>query len=765
MSQELYAENQNPGVEEVVEIDPNVEIAASLLTQPVGSPPDNLRAIYAANEKTIDTVNIVVDRSAVSVLHMSELLLGHQDSAVDFYEKTVEQVANLPADMKPDFAVVSGFLQGDFKFIDKPRRATLVPELNSMDQQFKYARQALEKLQNDVDIPIIYNMSNDDRRIAEEATVETFRKMQNLAKSQEDINWARIDKMRQSPQWNTHYKFQVEQVFPYCLRSGRRLYSAEEMSAQTGGEVNIEEYFVLFGAEQAAKVGAEVPAAHAEWLEKAEATQNKEIIITDDANLEITTEGREYTDWVRHYIGFSSKPMYQNHMKTGLEAIAGLAADGQKTPDMLITQHNQEEVGVGNQGAWAISVGGMIRARNFMNAPGSRTDVAGDLSKRLVVSRKRIPEPSASIHERTDDGRYIATFLNETLNEKSFSIPERMTIAELCDLQTGSITARPDVLAKYLDYIRTRALGERATAIFFGGDMMHGRNYPHFPSESQMTGLMAMDSQEAFNTAMFQQAFEGISADELEGLQKVLVQPGNHEWNSGTLKWHGYSFTTYMRGLFERMYARAGFSDAEIAERVQSHEATITPKGEYASGYTGIEYFGDMGVLIQHYMLERGGKGSGGDLPVYQAHHFINGGGDLMKNVDVYMAGHWHHPQHGLFGNKLALVGGSMAGLSDYELKRGYRPTIAGTLIHMGGGLPVQIESISEQALHAHQITTGGFAGKALLGEGYKDDRSFDPIKHGIFLPDRFPKSALQKKILQMMRDASQRANSVSVLK
>ncbi len=765
MSQELYAENLSKNTEEEVVVDPNIEIAAGLLTEPVGSPPDNLRAIYAANERPVDTLEFSTDRPAVSILHMSELLLGHQDSAVDFYEKTVEQVAGLPANMKPDFAVVSGFLQGDFKFLEKPRRATLVPELNSMDQQFKYARQMLEKLQNDVGIPVVYNMSNDDRRIAEEATVETFRKMQNLAKSQEEVNWAKLDKMRANPQWTTHHKFQIEKVFPYCLRSGRRLYSAAEMAAQTDGAVDVEEYFVLYGAEQAAKNGTPVPENHAAWLAKAEATQNKDILITDDVNLEITTAGREYTDWVRHYIGFSAKPMYQNHMKTGLEAVSALAADGQKTPDMLVTQHNQEEVGVGNQGAWAISVGGMIRARNVINAPGRRTDVNGDLSKRLLATRRRLPEPSASIHERTDDGRYIATFLNETLNEKSHSIPERMTIAELCDLQTGSITARPDVLAKYLDYIRTRALGERATAIFFGGDMTHGRNYPHFPSESQMTGLMAMDSQEAFNTAMFQQAFEGVSADELAGLQKVLVQPGNHEWNSGTLKWHGYSFTTYMRGLFERMYARAGFSDAEIAQRVQSHEATITPKGEYASGYTGIEYFGDMGVLIQHYMLERGGKGNGGDLPVYQAHHFINGGGDLMKNVDVYMAGHWHHPQHGLFGNKLALVGGSMAGLSDYELKRGYRPTIAGTLIHMGGGLPIQIESISEQALHTHQITTGGFAGKALLHEGYRDDRDFDPIKHGIFLPDRFPKSALQKKILQMMRDASQRANSVSVLK
>jgi hypothetical protein len=83
----------------------------------------------------------------------------------------------------------------------------------------------------------------------------------------------------------------------------------------------------------------------------------------------------------------------------------------------------------------------------------------------------------------------------------------------------------------------------------------------------------------------------------------------------------------------------------------------------------------------------------------------------------------------------------------------------------MGGGLPVQIESVSEQALHAHTITTGGFTNDTLKSEGYKDDRNFDPIRHGVFLPDDFPKSALQKKILQLMRDASQRAGAISVLK
>jgi hypothetical protein len=745
-------------------VDVNSEIAAELLSQSLGESSLDLQNIYDASFKDIDRVEVDVPDNTVRTLYMSELLIGHKDSAVDFYDKTIEDLASLPEDMKPHMAVISGFMQGDFKYLEKPRRATLVPELNSMDSQFHFARQKIEQLQA-LDIPVIYNMSNDDRRIAHEYTIEVFRKMHDYAKSQDTVNWSKVDKMQQHPKWNAHLQFQSEKVFPYCLRAGRRLYTASEMEEKTKGKITVEEYFVLYHVENAVENGEKIPENYSDWLKKEAKKQNQELIVTDDVEIQTKTEGRTYTDSVRHYMGFSPQPMYQNHMKPALDSVAQLASNGHETPDMFVTQHNQEEVGVSTQDAWVISTGGLIRARNFLHAPGRRTDAKGDVSRRLVTTRRRIPEPSASIHERTDDGRHIITFMNETLNEKSFSIPERMTIAELCDLQTGSITARPDILVKYLDYIRTRAMGERATAIFFGGDMLHGRNYPHFASESQMTGLMAMDSQEAFNTNLFQETFKDITPEELEGLIKVLVQPGNHEWNSGTLKWHGYSFTTYMRNLFERMYARAGYTDVEIAARVKSHEATMTQKGEYASGYTGVEYFGELGVLIQHYLLERGGKGSGGDLPVYQTHHFANGGGDLMKNVDIFMAGHWHHPQYGMFGDKLGLVGGSMAGLSDYELKRGYRPTIAGTLLHIGGGLPAQVEFVSEQNLHGHKVTTGGFSKEELKAEGYKDDRDFDPIRHGIFLPDKFAKSALQKKVLQMMRDASQRTASLAELR
>jgi hypothetical protein len=739
----------------------------------------SLSSLYQAydTEHTIAKHELEIDRPAVNLLYMSELLIGNQDSAVDFYANTINRIATLPEAMQPDAVVLSGLMQGDFKFLEKSRRTTLVPGLDSMDAQFKYAHDMIDHAAS-LGKPVIYNMSNDDRRIAEEYTIEVFRKMQQYAKTHEKnmknrdgvkpedaSGWSLVDKMRQNPNWNTHLQFQIDTVFPYCLRSGRRLYTAEEMSEKTDGKIEQEEYFLLFDIEQRIKEGKRLSNAQYKWLREVKNTQNRDVVITDDVNLHITTEGKEYTDWIRHNFSFSDSPMYQNFMKTGADALSHMAANGHETPDMFVTQHNQEEVGVGSQNHWVISTGGLIDARRHIQTPGSRANAAGDTSKRLNRTRRRIPSPSATMHERTDDGRHIVTFMNDALYEKSFSIPERMTIAEICDIQTGSITSRPDLLVSYLDLIRTRSMGERATALFFGGDMLHGRNYPNFPMESQQTGLMAMDSQEAFLTSVFQDAFSDMTKEEVDAIEKILVQPGNHEWNSGTLKWHGYSFVTYMRNFFERKLARAGYTDQGIADIVKTHDAVITPEGEYASGYTGIEYFGAMGVLIQHYLLERGGKGSGGDLPVYQTHHFASGGGDLMKNIDVMMAGHWHHPQYGMMGDKIGIVGGSLAGISDYELKRGYRPSVAGTLLHIGGGLPPQVEFVSKETLENHVIQKGGYTPEQLADEGYEDDKDFDPRAHGIYLPDRFAKSALQKKILQQQRDAAQRAHSLAELR
>jgi hypothetical protein len=151
-------------------------------------------------------------------------------------------------------------------------------------------------------------------------------------------------------------------------------------------------------------------------------------------------------------------------------------------------------------------------------------------------------------------------------------------------------------------------------------------------------------------------------------------------------------------------------------------------------------------MLLQHMILERGGKGGGTKPPVFQAQTLYEGQGDLVKNIDVSVFGHWHHPQYGLFGNKLAVVSPALAGLSGYEWMRGYRAVLGGSLIHLGGGLPPQVEFLSADTLNRHEIQNGYFSPKSLKKEGFKDDKHFDVVSHG-FADRRSPKSALQKAL------------------
>lgn len=650
-----------------------------------------------------------------NVLYMSELLIGHQDAAVDFFDETVERIKDNP----PDVIIAGAFLQGDFKHTQKPRRVTLEHGMESMTAQFALAREKIDALIG-TGATVIYNMGADDHRIAYDYTVEVFREMQNLAK---EVGYASQDKMRAHPEWQKHLDFQNRVVFPYCLDKGRSLNG-------------IGEYFDLL-----------------KKYEQGKDLSPKDFIVTDDANVQL----KNHNIKVRSYLGFSPEPQYQNPLQPAQQYMENRLAHGEELPDSLVMQHNHELTGVNYGDSWLLSTGALFDPRNFMETRGSKTDARGDISRRLHTTRRRVHAPSAVSHEAVD-GRDIFTVYNERLNEKAASIG-RMSVLLTCDHQVGSITARPDILLKELGMFRDRIDEIGSVAIQMAGDMSHGRNYPDFPAESQSTGLMAMDSQLRFNERLWRGAFDGMTKEQWDAFHSVVIEPGNHEWNSGTDKWHGYSFVDNHRLAFEVMLARAGYTDKEIKEKIKTHDAVTTPKGEVAKSFTGIERYGDYGFLNQHFLLAKGGKGNGGS-PIYQTPNYVNGLADLAKDLDLFGVGHWHHGSFGLFGNKLGFIAPAKAGQSGYEIYRGYRPGIGSLLIHLGGDQPVQLEYVSEKALNEYQINEGAFSVDALKQAGFKTDRGHNPNQHGLRMHGA-PKSALQKAVIALEQDISNRTDTM----
>lgn len=755
----------------------------------------------SAESNAIAVERFNVNKPVVKALYMSELLLGNKDSAYDFYLDTIDRLKELPETEKPDLVVLSGLLQGDFKFMRKKSRTAVAKDLESMNMQFKFAHEMIEHAQG-IGVPVLYNMSDDDHRINEEYTVVQFRRNKALAaqheknlkdiakgnvKSQADFVPQPIDSGKESntsmTSWNTvneaesdesytsNLRFQNDVIFPWCLRAGRNLLTADKMYEATKDwpqPITIDEYFVVMDIESRRREDGTIERrrlsnSHKRWLrENAEARDNK-LIITDDVNLEIKTKGREYTDWIRHSLGSTSTSLPQGFMLPPMQVLGQIAAHGDKTPDMIMTQNNLEHGGIMAGGTFVADTGGMLNTENDYQTTGIVADTTRTRSKQALRSRRRIARPTGTMIERADSGELRISFLNKKLWDKSDSLEERITVAELCDTQIGSISARPDMTAKYLDYIRSRAIGERPTALMFGGDHIHGRNYDSHPIESQQTGGMSILTQKEMFNSLLDSAWGDMARSELKGIERVNISTGNHEYNSGSFRGkqaHGDTFVDYIQYRFGIQFARAGYSDDEIKALVKNHEALLTQTGEYVYGPMAYEKFGDYGMLLKHFYLGRFAK-PGGDMPVYQGAKFVNSQGSMFKDIDFMAAGHWHSPQYLESNDKVSYIGGAMAGLTAYEAELGLHGKIAGTLLHLGGGLPPTLEFIPQTTLANYQIKKGAFTNENLKAMGFEDDPDFDAMRDGFYAPEgsRWPKSALQKYIRSQERAISQRVD------
>lgn len=687
------------------------------------------------------------DPKNARVLFLSELLIGNQFSDVKFFAKVIEQVKALPEHMRPQAIVVSGLVQGDYKFFEKRQRGVLVPELNSMDLQFRHAKQVLDSLAA-LGVPVIYTTSDDDRRIARDYTAERFRLMSGLAKSQE-LNWHELDKMERHPEWNRHLSFQTDVVFPYCLRSGRRLRSAAEMRAATGGALAAEEYSLLYEVYGQLQRGEEVNQRYAQWLDMDnlpffDTERENDFLIAHD--LDLTLNDRSI--WIRHRMHLSTQPAYQDTLSVPAAAMQQLLATGKEAPHMLATLHGQQGAGL-LSGLAIVSTLGFTNSEAVLHTRAQNSELTSQ-ARRQVATRRRISGPGATMHELGPNGMHTVTVFTKGLMERAASLPDRTALVFFNDWQNGSATSRPDLQVKFMRYALEQIMPNQPTYLFLNGDIIQGHNYPSFPIESGETvGLISTTSQQAFVRQMIQNAILDTNRNDLRNLLRVGITVGNHEWNTPIKRSIGEDFTQFLKDNFELLYRL----NRQDHTRVKRYRAIDTPYGENLKTPTGFEEIGDYGVLVQHMPMERGGKGAGGPA-IFQAHALFMGLGELASRVNIASFGHWHNPQFDVSDEgKAAAISGSLAGLSGYEWWRGYRAEVGALVVEVGDGLPVQLRFVSKGDLDAYKIKRGHYSNRNLAKEGFRDDPSHDPARHGMFPQGNWPHSALQQALLKEIQD------------
>jgi len=59
------------------------------------------------------------------------------------------------------------------------------------------------------------------------------------------VAYWQIDQLKQNEGWDEQEKFQLRVVIPYCIKTGRRLKSADEIEVLTNGRLRIEEHLML----------------------------------------------------------------------------------------------------------------------------------------------------------------------------------------------------------------------------------------------------------------------------------------------------------------------------------------------------------------------------------------------------------------------------------------------------------------------------------------------------------------------------------------
>lgn len=717
-----------------------------------------------AADGEVDDLQVVDHRrgrnKSENTLYLSELLVGSQYSDNEFFNQIVDTVGSLPPEQKPDQVIMSGLYMGDFGGRNKNSRWTLQPGLRTLNEQFLHGKAKLDQLR-ELGIPVIYSMSDNDTAIVEEMTFEAFQQMHALAKKHARENADSDDVKRQlsslerakaNPNWPEYYRFTQAVAFPYCVRSGRALRTAAGVSELTDGLFDEPEREILYDAYKRASKGGRLTAKHRAVLDLGALKDAPDLVVVEDFEHHVTTRGAEYTDLVRHRFNTTRQPI-ANYF-AGPKKIRGiLAADGKDPHDNYIVTGQREAAGVfGPDNAAIHSIGGLQDPHKALRSKGHILTSNQNVVGREILGRRRFHPASATSIERFDDGTHFITLYNKHLMEVSESIPERTTIMLQCDWQAGNLASRPDYQLKQLDMVNRR-LGRGIVYLALGGDIVEGRNYSDFPRENGRTGLMGMDQQFEFVRMMLESSLDQLSAAQMRNLF-VRATIGNHEYNSGTIKWNGYSFVEPTVDPYRMAFAGRGFKPEEIRDRVQFQDTLVSDRGEPFKTYETVFHIGEMGVALSHFF--GAGKGTGGMPPAFTGMNQTTGLGALREDIDVGIFGHYHHASYLQGGDKLYIGAGSLNGITGFEYDRGLRAANSIVALHIGGGLPPQIEVIGEKALNNYKIPDGPFSDKVLRDDyGLRTDTEFDPSRHSPYLGTASPKSALQKRVVELTTAAS----------
>ncbi len=706
--------------------------------------------------KKMNEIPIRIEGRSQRVLTIAGIGLGHQDTARDFIIRVIETVRKLPDDKKPHLIVINNLLSGAFENRNKGQKAALVPELETLEDQFKAGRALLNEIQS-IGVPVVLNLGSADWEIARDVVLRILRHERELVGH---IPYYKQDQLqRDEKKWSIYDAFVVEVVVPYCLRKGELPPASELLRL-----------FDVYQELQNAQKEGRNPDIAEEYRNSIDITLipfnekmdfGDQLFITDDAELNLGGDVYKQKETIYSDFNFSTSaqpPLYGAPIeKLRQRVIQGLAA-GTIEPGSSYTLENQHEflaVQVGDN-TWVKSEPA-ARLDEFATTRGIRKRAA-DASRRQAATRGRQGSEGIISVETSPEGRTFTVYTPYLLDRAESA--ERTTYLIEGDGQEGSVTERTDSRIKAYD-IWGEIMKRNKVKVVHPGDQLHGRNYKEKANQESGVGMqIKIDDQAKLYNILLELAFAHVSPEHIQNIEEVQAFPGNHELNSGFGQ-YGITHTQPTVDTWNKILQEKGSHvRARLAENV------VTGDGSFYTGWIAVSTTGGYRWLFQHYPLKNGGKGMG-PLPIYQTWRLLDSLNELGADISGYHFQHYHQSSiHMVAGGKIATIGPSKAGQSEFEHYLGHRSVPGMMMIHLGGNEAPAFEFLSRRALLNHKINRDSMFSEERLNDlGFFTDEGFNPLRDGFIpwvkpfdvedikqgrIPTAHPQSALQKFIWRL---------------
>jgi hypothetical protein len=712
---------------------------------------EETRDLYIENEKRITAPTFTIPHKR-DVLYLSDLLIGNYRADVYFVDEVIKYLEKKEPKQRPHTVVCSALIQGDFSHNLAHQRPALVDELDNVDSQLAVAHDLMQRFRS-LGIRVIYSMTDTDDMICRAITLEELQKLRSQAKRankrklEEHIPYHQQHKLQLSQEFAQVNRFVREVVYPYMLRTGRRLRTEEEIERMTKGKIRMSEYELLRILSEKIQRGEQIDPLYRTAVD-IKALTDHWLAVADDLQIKtLFKDGTSHTTCVIHNAHLADTASEANPVAPIIRKLNQELAAGKKIPDLTaVTGHNFHMGIAVDDNKYVVSTPSPLNPPELTHR--GHVKRARDRSAR--IGYRPIPPSSGMVSFRhTGDGRMFVTIYDKQLMDLADISANRVTLLPFGDFQIGSITAIPDFFVTALDIARQRT-EEGEVFMEFLGDQIQGRIYPDMPNENQHLGLLRIDSQIELLRRLILRSFADATRGELERYPHIGIIPGNHEWNN-YYHLHGSDFTQWLELTFREIFLRAGVEPDGIINR---YDAAATRRGDFLRSWIIHKEIAGYGVTAQHMIMERGAKGQLSGPPILQGASLIHGLGGFMDRTKFFLTGHWHNGQWCVLRHKVIGIIPPLARASGYEYMRGYRPNPGAMFIHLGGGKPPELELISAQHLATHEILRGDFNRRKLAKEGFRDDEHFDPLAHGFSNPNS-PRSALQKALWHEARQVS----------